>query len=195
MGEAKRRKQLLGEKYGKPEFSESRKPVFTDTLVTVNANLERLGIQDKTIKISGVKKHDLGELNTRGFSLLSDLLMKMQFGWETRDTYFAQAVREFASTNFFAELYGLYRTNPHPEKRPFDAARLVMFTALCSLVKANDSIEYADKSNSLIRKAGELVYEVDGDEGLEDGLIWSFIPDYFSRVVDLCFDGIGEWRA
>lgn len=44
-------------------------------------------------------------------------------------------------------------------------------------------------------KAGQLLYEADGMAGMNDGLVWSFVPKRYQRDIDMMWDGIGDWQS
>lgn len=46
-----------------------------------------------------------------------------------------------------------------------------------------------------IKEAARALYSVGGDKLLHDDLLWLFIPRGEQRIVDVAFDGVGEWRG
>ena len=56
-----------------------------------------------------------------------------------------------------------------------------------------------EEIKQIMREAGELLYnftfQSDGKKGINDGLVWAFIPKRYRRDIELIWDGIGEWRA
>lgn len=198
MGEARRRKLLLGSDYGKPQTLPASDVSPEDCqLVQVRADIDRLGVLDKEIPLISVNwSDDLDTLSSKGCYLAGQLLIKMGFTPGTPDAKISvSAISLLSEVNFFSELYGLYRINPCPKSDSFNSARLVMFTALCTLLVGDSSSESAAKANSLIKEAGRLIYEAVGSKGLRDNLIWLFIPKQYQRIVDLCFNGIGGWSS
>ena len=61
----------------------------------------------------------------------------------------------------------------------------------------NQDESYNDTLQQLedIKKAGNLIYETRGINGLCDDSLWNFIPKSMERVVDVAWDKIGEWRC
>lgn len=96
-----------------------------------------------------------------------------------------------AHQNFFVELNALLTIN-HPEGT-FDGARRKLFEAISQAIFYGD--DYPDAIFEEIREAGKLLNQSGGSVDMHDYLVWSFIPKHLHRLVDLCFDGIGEWRA
>jgi hypothetical protein len=43
-----------------------------------------------------------------------------------------------------------------------------------------------------LKEAGKMLYDYDG---MNDGLVWSFIPKRYQREIDCAWSGIGEWRS
>lgn len=43
--------------------------------------------------------------------------------------------------------------------------------------------------------AGQLMYEADGMRGMNDDLVWSFVPKRYQRDIDMMWDGIGDWQS
>jgi hypothetical protein len=81
-------------------------------------------------------------------------------------------------------------------KNPFQAARVFLYTSL--LKEADELRNCRDTSEELdlnIRTAGEMLYAAGGTKDMHDPLLWGFIPDDASRLIDLNWHGIGEWRS
>ncbi len=60
-------------------------------------------------------------------------------------------------------------------------------------VTSNQHDETYDKDS--IRKAGQLLFEAEGMKGMQDYLLWSFVPKNCKRIIDELWNGIGDWRS
>lgn len=61
----------------------------------------------------------------------------------------------------------------------------------------NQDVTYDDteKQWNDLKKAGILIYNAKGMRGLHGDYIWDCMPKSIDRVVDMAWDGIGEWRS
>lgn len=161
MGEAKRRKKLLGDNYGKPktevnlEFSAETKVYIPNVISGIN------------------------------------YFMNTKLGKSKPDL---DALKELVSANFFDEFEALLRLHEN-EEGTFNWARLQIFKAALLLLADTSELEAENVSyiTSEIRQAGMIMYQVDGMRGLEDRLVWSFLPKRWHRFIDEAFNGIGTW--
>ena len=161
MGEAKRRKQLLGDNYGKPQ------PEIDPEI----AKVARAFLSNVTLALKHFSSSKLGNCQL-------DL----------------NALKELISTNFCDEFEALVRLRDDQEGT-FDWARLQIFKAALLLLADTPQLS-SDDANYIteeIRKAGKAMYSVDGMRGLEDQLVWSFLPRCWHRAIDEAFNGIGTW--
>ncbi|NES23771.1 MAG: hypothetical protein F6K41_33840 [Symploca sp. SIO3E6] len=102
-----------------------------------------------------------------------------------------QLIKEALKQNFFDELLALWNIG-NPENS-FGYARTQLFEAISKVILYGD--DYPPEVSQEITDAGHLLYQVDGMRGLQDILVWSFIPRSIQREVDNCFNGIGEWLS
>ena len=78
-------------------------------------------------------------------------------------------------------------------KTPYRLARFVVYT--CIAQEDFDVIEIPPESFDLIKKAGCVLYDDEGLQGLRDPLLWSFIPKNWHRRIEEAWCGIGSWLA
>lgn len=193
MGEAKRRKQLLGKDYGKTPKT-PKEYCFENVEIDIKTDLSILGFKSQKLLVPEVNFADSFDvIQYKGYRLAISLLKEL--GFEGIQTINLQTVADLRTTNLFSELYGIYRLNPDPKGQPFNAGRLLLFTSLCSLLIIEASSDNDYKAKQLVRKAAQKLYELDGIKGLEDPLVWLFIPKSYHRLIDMYFDGIGGWRS
>ncbi|MEM6751478.1 MAG: hypothetical protein AAF630_00625 [Cyanobacteria bacterium P01_C01_bin.38] len=165
MGEARRRKMLLGNLYGKPQNN----PEIQNT-----ADGETQKLIDATV-------------------LIFEIFQNSKVGNSKLDS---EALKDLASTHFLEEFEALNRIHSDNEGT-FDWARLQIFKAAVLLLA--DTSELTSESASYIteeiHKAGLIMHEVDGMRGLEDRLVWYFLPKRWHRTIDEAFNGIGTWLS
>lgn len=86
---------------------------------------------------------------------------------------------ELKGLNFWKQ----YKTSSYAK------ARKMLYEAILPL-------EYSENFDSnQVKKAGELLNEIEGEAGMQDNLLWSFIPKSCQRLIDICWDGIGDWKG
>lgn len=68
-------------------------------------------------------------------------------------------------------------------------ARKMLYEAILPLEHSEDC------DSDKVKKAGKLLYETEGNKGMQDRLLWSFIPKSCQRLIDIYWDGIGDWKA
>ena len=54
---------------------------------------------------------------------------------------------------------------------------------------------FNDENIKVLKEAGKLLYEFDKMDGMNDGLVWSFIPRRYHSDINYAWNGIGEWRS
>ena len=86
------------------------------------------------------------------------------------------------------ELAGIKRLGANT---PYQKARLILYEALLPL----ENNPQAEIKEELVREAGQILFQSEGMKGLYDTLLWLFIPKSCNRIIDILWDGIGEWRA
>lgn len=87
-----------------------------------------------------------------------------------------------------AELAGIKRLGANT---PYQKARMMLYESLLPL----ENNPEAEIKEEVVREAGLILFESEGMKGLYDRLLWLFIPKSCNRIIDILWDGIGEWRA
>lgn len=127
-------------------------------------------------------------------------IKRMEPKWSGKNA----AAKEAIHYNIFAEynamkkmidngIISLDKGNDHKYK----IGRFLTLKYIITCVKNDpDNGDYYDPENvSQLKKAGRLLYEADGMNGMHDGLVWSFIPKRYRREIDMAWNGIGEWKS
>ena len=68
-------------------------------------------------------------------------------------------------------------------------ARLLIYEALLAL----EAGRAEETELTKIRQAGQILYNAEGMKGMYDRLLWNFVPKKYERLIDINWDGIGEW--
>jgi hypothetical protein len=118
-----------------------------------------------------------------------------------------RAYMEAFELNLFQEYQAIGYYIESGDKRPFQKARHLVYGAIIAMVlydpKCGDSRgdpttpeaeRIVDQYKADLKEAGRILYESEGDEGMHDGLLWSFIPRRFHGDINCMWDGIGAWR-
>lgn len=95
--------------------------------------------------------------------------------------------------NFLRELSGLNIYHKEGDYT-FGSARLQVFKAVtpCLLDETNLTVDDFTLMHSDLKVAAMVMYKVDGMKGLNDTLIWHFIPREWRPIVEAAFSGFGE---
>lgn len=188
MGEAKRRKEKLGDDYWKGQSNSKgygwKRGVSKDT------EPEVLPQTQKDID-SFISLHS--EQTQKGFIIAKHHIKESGLDkYPINQEDLAEAIR----LNFFSELEGLERLQSGREGT-FGWGRLKIFKAasLCLVEDSQLSLEEVRSITKQIHDAGEKMYEIEGMEGLKDPLIWLFMPQIWKRIIDSAFNGIGSWLS
>jgi hypothetical protein len=92
-------------------------------------------------------------------------------------------------------------------RNTYDEARFLILRGIVKMVKfdpirgdmkeqmTQEEKDYWVDLHKDIAKGGELLYQFDGMNGMNDGLVWSFIPQRLRRDIDMEWNGIGEWKC
>ena len=111
------------------------------------------------------------------------------------------SLKEAIGSNLFSEYKGL--TN-YIHQSKFQKGRYLVFEGIIDMLrfdpengdmKDNMSKEDTDlwvNITKKIREGGELLNDSDG---MNDPLVWSFIPKRFHSNIDYEWDGIGDWKC
>ncbi|MDJ0719028.1 MAG: hypothetical protein QNJ54_33190 [Prochloraceae cyanobacterium] len=78
----------------------------------------------------------------------------------------------------------LYNTN-----RLFEKARLLLYESLLPL----ENNQPAQVNLTLVKEAGQIIYEAKGMKGMKDKLLWNFIPKSCYQLIHKTWNGIGKW--
>ena len=65
----------------------------------------------------------------------------------------------------------------------------------CAQNDPNNGNFYNEENIKLVKEAGEMLYKEGGMNSMNDGLVWSFIPDRYTREIDNYWNGIGQWKS
>ena len=116
------------------------------------------------------------------------------------------AYREAHKWNIFMENKAIeYLMSIGANASTFQTARHLLLSAVASMAIAfpawgrapkNATPEQkaiADKFELDVREAGRILCETEGDRGMRDRLVWSFMPRRFAARVNGAWDGIGGW--
>jgi hypothetical protein len=184
MGEAKRR-QKLDPNFGKPGFSKIQKPTNN-----FEPNSE-FSSDDQLKPIAPNTFVYRGEILT-----LPQISLPFNPGFplaRLRDNFIQDAQLR---VDMKKELEAL---NQYDRQDPFNLARRKLYTALLAIPLDSESLivnqELSPALQASIVEAGKMLNEAEGISGMQDDLLWSFIPKPYRRLVDLLWDGIGGWKA
>jgi len=121
------------------------------------------------------------------------------FGFQFDNEKYLNASQELKEFNIIREYHGLQQflqlENVHT--RDYKQARFFILQYIINCTN-HDHIngDYSDKQNDqLIIDAGHLLYKFDGMKGMNDDLVWSFIPKRYHNNINFLWNGIGEWLA
>jgi uncharacterized protein with HEPN domain len=95
------------------------------------------------------------------------------------------------------ELQGLKKLEKYAATNSFSnyqQARLILYEALLPL-ENNIEERYEIISREAIRKSGQILWDTGGMSEMRDSLLWFFIPTSCHRMIDHCWNNIGDWRS
>lgn len=190
MGEAKRRKERLGEAYwkGQPKIYNQKKVWSKNTEFSTKTEIPSLREAYIDPEVASMIEQSL-----EGMAIAMSQIKEA--GLDANSTNQGD-LAEAARLNFFTELEGLEKLQSDKEGT-FGWGRLQIFKA-ASLCLVKDSLSTPEEVRILteqIHEAGEKMYEIEGMKGLHDPLIWLFMPKSWHRTIDKAFNGIGEWLS
>jgi len=106
-----------------------------------------------------------------------------------------EVLSSFRKKNTLAEIEGIRKK----KQTPFQKARLIILEAVFDLaiLDCYDDVEESKikKLFAKIKTAAQDLVRVESNESLSDPLIWIFLPREVHRILDMAFDGVGDWRA
>ena len=116
-------------------------------------------------------------------------------------------ILEAIAHNIFSEYHTLKETLEHIDENKKDSdkknnkynkyilARFLIIEYIFKCVNADPDNEnrYNEDNLNDLKRAGHLLYEFDGMNGMHDEYIWSFIPERYQIDINYAWNGIGEW--
>jgi hypothetical protein len=108
----------------------------------------------------------------------------------------SQELKEFNIIKEFNGLKKLLQQEDVPRKNYKQARYNILLYIINSVKYDHINGDYYDKDNNqLVIDAGHLLYNFDGMRGMDDELVWSFIPKRYHNDINYLWNGIGEWIA
>jgi hypothetical protein len=113
------------------------------------------------------------------------------------------AYREVFEIGLFEEHAAMIAIN---DPSPYATARRILYGAIISMVvldpvSADISARPTEKERRTLQQyksdmieAGHILYNAEGDKGMYDPLLLSFIPRRIMCYLNMAWDGIGSWR-
>ncbi|BAY49282.1 hypothetical protein SAMD00079811_69110 [Scytonema sp. HK-05] len=78
----------------------------------------------------------------------------------------------------------------------FSKARLLIFKFIgILLLSPENERQFSEEIFNKLRTVGEKLYASEKRKGMEDPLIWLFLPSYGKSMLDKAFNGVGNWKA
>ncbi len=114
---------------------------------------------------------------------LAQLLKENRKKFNISDARYVEIMEEIDTEIWASMLRELIALRLWNRDTQYDKAKILLYTGLLE-----DNLTH-------IKKAGEMLYESEGMSGLNDYLLWSFIPKDLHRYIDIAWDGIGEWQG
>lgn len=198
MGEAKRRKQLLGKNYGKQGFSSQKSKLSI---------INKSGLQFYYEAPKSENFFDPGYgmvfiTNSRDFSAYINERMgraKLIYGAvdipDTRLKEYVDAnILKLIKARTIAE--GIILGAIHPESPIFQKILIHKLLSL-SLIDNNlipDRCVYLGGNREITRAIGQELHRIGGSE-LMSFVANELVPFFDSGELDICWDGIGSWRC
>jgi hypothetical protein len=114
-----------------------------------------------------------------------------------------QITKEAINMNLFREYEALKSHN----NDDFEKGRFLVLKGVVSMIKfdpvrgdskykmTQDEEEYWKQIRNDIIEGGKLLYKADGMDGMNDPLVWLFIPKMLHSSIDRMFNGVGGWRS
>lgn len=81
----------------------------------------------------------------------------------------------------------------------YDQTRLHILTYMYNCAQADpckgDWYDPTGEPFKILRTAGKLLYDAEGMRGLQDYLVWAFVPRRYRRDIEWTWNGIGSWQS
>ena len=107
------------------------------------------------------------------------------------------AAHEAIEYNIYKEYNAIKKFMETTEQSKYTMARFKILGYMIKCIDADpvNGDWYDEGHMKELKDAGRMLYEAEGMRGMQDELVWLFVPKRFRREIDMAWDGIGEWRS
>jgi len=107
------------------------------------------------------------------------------------------AAREAIDYNIYKEYNAIKKFMEKTEQSKYTIARFKILGYMIKCIEADpENGDWYDEDNmKQLKEAGRMLYEEDGMNGMNDTLVWSFVPKRYMREIDMAWNNIGLWRS